>query len=132
MEVSPSILAGLVGGLVVYWLLRARGKPAERVNGRWILTYGRGFKGFVALLLPLPLVMVYAFSQAPPDDVFAAAVQPEPRVVDPRIDAAKFTDGVFRKFSDILLTDHVARYMNCLAARFAYLLDDLLERVIVA
>lgn len=67
------IFSGLLGGLVVYLLIRSGRKPAPRDESRRVMTYGLGFRLFAAVLIPGSLFVAYAAAHARPSQTILAA-----------------------------------------------------------
>lgn len=72
LDVLRPLISGLVGGLAVFFLVRAGRKAAPREGNVRVLTYGVGFKIFAAVLLPGSLFVAYAAAHARPRQAILA------------------------------------------------------------
>src|SRR5262245_29512722 len=74
LDFLSAIISGLVGGLVVFLLVRGGRKPAPRSGDARVLSYGPGFQIVVAALTAGAALMTYAATWAHPSQAVLAAV----------------------------------------------------------
>src|SRR5215813_9430237 len=67
------IISGLIGGFVVFLLVRAGRKPAPSSGDARVLSYGPGFQILVAVLVAGAVLMTYAAAYARPGQAVLAA-----------------------------------------------------------